>query len=671
VAVPQTSASAPLSRLGDGDDQNFIAEFAKAIGVEAIALRHTEILGEFRYSVHTEILGEFRYGVHAEKLGDIHYNRVSISGVSMQTSSAEANLSKARQAINRYDLGAFGLGLPLLMCWMWFSPLGGYPTNDDPFYGRPAQILADDAKFQLVTQAGELSASSVAHVLIGGGLASLAGFSYRVLFLAVILQLWLAAIAIYFFARESGCSRWFALFWASVLLANPLCFAHAFTFMTDAPAMSWGVWAIYFFRRGVFPGASNQSSALWLLLGSACIGVAFWMRQTHVLLCCFPVAVCSLLWYRGNLSTWRCFNGILASVVPAAIAVLLFESGWLVFGDGFFGEHGRLHVVAPKGLDWYQNAINFYGLGILLGFLTIPVLPILLDQLRNQTEATMQAAGGQTENSRWLRVIGIGLAMIWLLPLIATQGRAAVTSATGTVVANAHFGPIFLSDFEMPERWGDMGGVVWSHWIWAIITALAIVNLAALASCLFPHIWAWRNRASTVSESNALVFGLLITAIPIMAVILSVRTGVLDRYWMLILPIVFALVPQVVVRVRPSARMLASGLLVAQLGLSVVFARDFLVWNQVRWRQVETWLSEGLKPEEIDGGRDVNAWYRSAEDTATMPRPGDTTTWWSGRARVSLAIGPREGWTEIGRLRWSAWATSGEHEILMLRKVQH
>lgn len=589
----------------------------------------------------------------------------------MQTASAIANFSKARQAINRYDLGALGLGVPLLIGWIWFSPLGGYPTNDDPFYGRPAQILADEAKFQLVTQAGELSASSVAHVLIGGGLASVAGFSYRVLFLSVILQLWLAAIAIYFFARESGCSRWFAFLWACVLLANPLCFAHAFTFMTDAPAMSWGVWAIYFFRRGIFPAGASHPSALWLLAGSVCIGVAFWMRQTHVLLCGFPVAVCLLLWYRGNLTTWRCCCALLASVTPAALAVLLFESGWLVFGDGFFGEHGRLHVVAPKGLDWYQNAINVYGVGILIGFLTVPVLPILLDQLRNPAVVALQGADGRTAQRRWQRLVGLGLAMIWFLPLIATQGRAAVTSATGTVVANAHFGPIFLSDFEMPERWGDMGGVVWPHWIWAIITALAIVNLAALASCLVPHIWAWRKSDSTVSESNSLIFGLVITAIPIMLVILSVRTGVLDRYWMLILPIVFALVPLIVVRAQISTQGLATGLLIAQFGLSVVFARDFLVWNQLRWRQVETWLSEGLKPEEIDGGRDVNAWYRSAEDTATMPRAGDTTTWWSGRARVALAIGPREGWTEFGRLRWRAWATGNEHEILMLRKEQY
>lgn len=587
----------------------------------------------------------------------------------MQSSSPEKQSSTDRLATEGYDWGALGLGLPLLFCWLWFAPLSGYPTNDDPFYGRPAQILADEAKFQLITQAGELSASSAAHVVFGGGLAALAGFSYRMLFLSVILQLWLAAIAVYFISREAGCSRWFAFLWGSVFLANPLCFAHAFTFMTDAPAMSWGVYAIYFFRRGIYVTPKAISSIAWLLVGSLCIGVAFWMRQTHVLLCGFPVAAFFLLWYRGNLSIGICCWRMLASVVPAAAAVLLFESGVLVFGDGLIGEQGRVHALIPTTVDWYQNAINFYGLGILVGFLILPALPVLLAPVQYVKQMTPLDVQLPTAIRRWQFRGGIIVALIWLLPLVATRGRACLMTSTGSSVANAHFGPIFLSDFEVPERWGDMGGVAWPNWVWAGLTALAIANLAGLASSLIPQFWTWRRNAPADTERAAISFGLVITAIPIMAIILSVRTGVLDRYWMLILPIVFALVPHIIYSPAQSwKRIAAYALLCAQLGLSVVFARDFLVWNQLRWKQVESWLAEGIKPEEIDGGRDINAWYRSAEDYATMPRPGDTTSWWSGRARLALSIGPRNGWTEIGRLRWRAWATAGEHEILMLRK---
>lgn len=577
------------------------------------------------------------------------------------------------------------LGLPLFICWWWFGELGGYPTNDDPFYGRPAQILADESRFQMVTQAGELSASSVAHVLIGGGLSSLLGFSYRTLYLAVILQLWVGGWALYAGAREEGCSRCLALMWGAVFVINPLSFAHAFTFMTDAPAMSWGMLSLYLYRRGLRQSSSLLSCLKWFAVGSLAVAVAFWMRQTHVLFCGFPVASLTLLWYRNQITLGHWCWGVLASLFPAALAVLLFESGWLVFGDGLWGEQGRLHVVAPQGFDWYQTAINIYGLGILLGFLMLPLLPVLMH--RWLTDYSLPSAASPA-NKLWTRPalwMAMAAGLLWTAPLLATQGRACLTSATGSVIANAHFGPIFLSDFEVPERWGDMGSVTWPQWVWVALTAAAIVNLTALLGCLLGCLRGcllgclrgWRSAAidscqrSTVDGivRQAANCGLVATAIPIILAILSVQTGVLDRYWLLLLPVVFTLGAQLSGPKLGRLGWVASGLLLLQLTLSVAFARDFLIWNQTRWKQVEAWLAEGLAAEEIDGGRDINAWLRSAEDYQTLPRPGDTTTWWNGRARVALAIGPRDDWKEIGRLKWRAWASGGnEHEIILLRR---
>ncbi len=511
----------------------------------------------------------------------------------MQSESDFLALSQSRSVLDRNDLWALGLGLPLVACWLWFADLGGYPTNDDPFYGRPAQILADESRFQLVTQAGELAASSAAHAAFGGGLSWLIGFSYRTLFLVVIIQLWLAALALYVLAREAGRSRWFSLFWGSVFLANPLCFGHAFTFMTDAPAASWGVLAVFFFRRGLCGFTGAGQSNVWLLAGSVAVGVAFWMRQTHVLYCSFPVAGLCLMWYRGELSGKRCFRGVWTSVCPAAVAVILFESGWLVFGDGLIGQKGRLHVVAPEGFDWYQNAINIYGVGILMGFLVLPLLPLLLERLRMLKQINTQTDHGPPKIWKWSMLFGASIVVLWSMPLIVTQGRACLTSATGSVVANAHFGPIFLSDFEIPERWGDMGGVDWPNWVWASLTALAIVNLAALASCLVPSIQAWLSDQPQSRLHSAITFGLVTTAIPIVLVILSVSTGVLDRYWMMLLPILFALVPEIIVFSGRATRALATGLLFVQLCMSVVFARDFLTWNQ-RERTVKCILQGSL-----------------------------------------------------------------------------
>lgn len=569
------------------------------------------------------------------------------------------------------DWLALCVGLPLLACWWLLAEFAGYPTSDDPFYGRPAQIMADEGRFQLVTQAGELSASSVAHIVIGGGLARLVGFDYRTLYLAVILQMWLAAIALYALARSAGCDRWFACLWAGVFLYNPLCFVHAFTFMTDGPAMSWALMAVCLFRTGVQRLSLTLLAWLWLLGGSVLVGVAFWMRQTHVMLCGFPVASLGLLAIGKQISWRQCMAGWLASVAPAACAVLLFESGLLVFGNGLSGEQGRLHVVVPRGIDWYQTTINIYGVGLLIGFLLLPWLPYAcrLTSTRALDEPAAAIRGSRT----WQRWTTAGIACLWSLPLILTGGGARLMQATGSVLADTHAGPIFLSDFEIADRWGDMGGVTWPSWTWIAVSILAITNWSLLSGwvvAVLSRDWLRLEPPPQLARQSAILSGLLLTCIPIAIVILSVRTGVQDRYWMLLLLLVFAIVPELgqVCRVGWNARGWATLLLLAQVALSVVLVRDFLTWNQLRWQQVERWLADGMLPEEIDGGRDINAWYRSAEDYATLPRPGDTSTWWSGRAKVALAIGPREGWIETGRLKWTAWATGREHEILLLRK---
>jgi hypothetical protein len=577
--------------------------------------------------------------------------------------------------LNWRDWAGLCVGVPLLLSWMCFAELEGYPTNDDPFYGRPAKILADESRFQLVRQAGELSASSVMHILLGGSLAWLTGFSYRTLFLAVILQLWLAAAALYLLAREAGCQRWIAWLGASVFVANPLTVAHAFTFMTDAPAMSWGMIAVYGFRRGLVKIMASGHTGKWLWLGSVAVGIAFWMRQTHVLLCAFPVGGLCWLWYRQQLTLRQLVWAGLASVGPAAVAVLLFESGWLVFGDSLVGDEGRLHTVAPTGIDWYQTTINVYGVGILMGFLLLPLWPILI-------AGGWKSWSGLAELPGWSGKVAVGVAVsigaLWMLPLMATRGAACLTSATGSVLANAHFGPIFLSDFEVPERWGDMGGVAWPGWVWSGLTALAILNLATWSGRFTPAVISWFHVQRAWVPQSALTFGLFSAAVPIILVVLSVRTGVLDRYWMLLLPIVSASVPEMVAASQRACLVRDTGtrivqvyafvLLLLQFGLSMVMARDFLVWNQLRWEQVEAWVAAGLQPEEFDGGRDINAWYRSAEDFETMPREDDTSTWWSGRSHKALSIGPREGWDEVGRLPWRAWATGRVHDIRLLRK---
>jgi 4-amino-4-deoxy-L-arabinose transferase-like glycosyltransferase len=142
------------------------------------------------------------------------------------------------------------------------------------------------------------------------------------------------------------------------------------------------------------------------------------------------------------------------------------------------------------------------------------------------------------------------------IPFAATQGRASLTSATGTFIQNGHMGPIYLSDFMQPDRWGQMGGVGWPSWVWQILTLLAILNSGLLVCWLTAGYFPAGSRGDGTGHrqnrlpyaqrrlNSAIVFGLAAAACPILVVILSISTGVLDRYWMTLFPLLFAIVPE-------------------------------------------------------------------------------------------------------------------------------
>jgi hypothetical protein len=242
----------------------------------------------------------------------------------------------------------------------------------------------------------------------------------------------------------------------------------------------------------------------------------------------------------------------------------------------------------------------------------------------------------------------------------------------GQFLQNAHFGPIILSDAYDPGRWGDMGGVVWPEMVWQIIAVLSILSFAVLMAAIAASIGEWWNRRETALY-DWLKLGLLLSALATAMLLIALLATRFDRYWMALFAPIFGWIAlelggQSMYR-TPRSCWIASAILLVAVGcLSIAFTHDYLAWNQAKWRLVNAWLDEGFAPEKIDGGYEVNGWFRSAEDPQTRNREGDPTRWWSGRAERFIAVGPREGFTEITHRSWHSWATGREHFLLGLRR---
>ena len=565
--------------------------------------------------------------------------------------------------------------IPWIAAWIWFADLAGWPSNDDPFYAKPLALWVERGQWQWVRQYGQLTASSVAHVF-AGALATVGdAFSYRALFLVCIAQQAFAVGVLYWFARRMELSWGLAGIAAASLACFPLYYGHAFTFMTDGPAAAWAAVACAF---GVWAVACQDWR--WLLLTSLAVGWGYWIRQTNGLILLAPLGFLWLANGFGPSGGRRLWGSLL---LPAAVAVGVFEwGGWLPSSLNRAGD------VAPSyGLNyWRQAGIALYGWLLIAGWFGLPWLVVFLTQAR-------KAARELPAKVRFACHAGAGaIGILVLLPLLATRGRACLTSATGVFIQNAHFGPIFTSDMNEPGRWGSLNGVVWPVGIWQFLSLLSLITVTAMAWWGFWSVWrAWSafsqrrtetelretfdDRAATVrGGEDPLAFAplacLLLIAVAVGAIVFLVEPH-MDRYWLFLLPVLcvwwIVLAHLGKWRLTRSAAGWAVCWLAGNLAMSVVFTHDMLAWNHARWSWVNRCLDSGLSARQIDGGRDVNAWLRLDEDLDSSARPGDSSLWWSGFATVAVAVGPRPGWETVDRLPWPSWATGKTHELLILR----
>jgi hypothetical protein len=341
----------------------------------------------------------------------------------------------------------------------------------------------------------------------------------------------------------------------------------------------------------------------------------------------------------------------------------MLESGWL-----FSSSIDRANVVAPSTEAGYGHRmlVAAYGWLLLCGWYSLPWFVVLVQAAR-VAQRNMRVSAAR------LCFIVASLALLGALtPLVSSRGRACLTNATGAFIQNAHFGPIFLSDMDEPGRWGLLGGVEWPLWIWQLLSALSLLSVTALAwwgTCTLLN-WFSEVRAGEVDPRTAAAVGFLaMVAVSVLAIIVWIEPH-MDRYWLFLFPALS--VWWLLLAARYQWRLTRPGMAWAVLcialwaGMSIVFTHDMLAWNDARWRFVSARLASGMPADAIDAGRDVNAWLRMDEDPDTMPREGDETRWWSGRAKVALAIGARPGWHLVERLPWQAWAIGQTHYLSVL-----
>ena len=522
-------------------------------------------------------------------------------------------------------------------------------TTDDWAYARSAEILLRDGRLRIFPV---VAASAVFPVVWGAGLGALLGPSLGVFRLSTVLLAAVGGVALYALLRALGVSRGGSALGMAAHLFNPLAFALAFTFMTDAFFTALLVLACLGYVRGL----DGEASSRWTLAGSAAAAAALLTRQQGVLV---PLAVAAFLLATGRLGRGRAALASLLRVGGLPLVAAVGYALWLRLGNdvpkvqqAFLREALGTGIVGAGRL---AARLAFVELAY-LGFFLLPVAAALLPALPTVLRGI--GRNGWRVVALWASTLAAGVAITWP----GGQRMPYVQQFFGT----GGLGP--------PDVLGSRPHVLGP----AALDALTLICVAAsLAVALLA------GRASSARSLPrgdraglllAIGIGQVVGVLPPSFHYLN-RGGTLDRYLLPLLPLGLAL-----------ALWATSGLRLAlPLGWAVVtflalFAvagtRDYLTYMDAVWSLAARANAAGVPNDRLDAG---SAWdgYHLYEASLATPGPARTPPprpWWVSfyapltTSDYVVTSRPQHDYVDVWRVEAGSLLGRGPTPLLLQRR---
>ncbi|MDQ4044211.1 MAG: glycosyltransferase family 39 protein, partial [Chloroflexota bacterium] len=216
-------------------------------------------------------------------------------------------------------------------------------TTDDWGYTRSVEILLDEGR---LTVFPVVAATAVGQILWGALFGLVFGMSLGMMRVSTVVMVALGGIALYAILRQLGVTRSRSALGMALWLFNPLTYALAFSFMTDAHFASVMLISLAFYLRGLQPEREHLG---FVLAASFFAGFAFLIRQQGALI---PLAVAMWLFLSGRLwFRWRDIRRLLAvALLPLLMALAYYV--WLRwFNDVPDVQEDFLQDIFDKGWE--------------------------------------------------------------------------------------------------------------------------------------------------------------------------------------------------------------------------------------------------------------------------------------------------------------------------------
>jgi hypothetical protein len=546
-----------------------------------------------------------------------------------------------------------GLMMVLLIVAIWIlvailiDPRGEFPLNDDWAYSAAVKTLLGGGGIRL---SGWTSANVIAQIFWGALFCLPFGFSFTALRISTLALGLIGVLALYGLLREGDADHGTALFGALLLAFNPLYLVLSYTFMSDVPFTAVCVLSLYFLVRGM-----RKSSGVETVVGLLLACAALLIRQTGLaIFMAFSVAYLA----RYGL---RLQKVVLAAVsLVGGFAVEIVSHHFLKARHSLPAAYGvqATMVLSPRSyVSWH--AIKPYAgglvvLSVYLGLFLFPLIPLI----------------GPRKLKALCRSRLVSLVTLVFAVMGAYVLRHQRVPLLPNILYNLGLGPaylqgVFLHDLPSLPTAGKV--------FWAVVTYVGFLGSVVLVEATLLAISSTGKVLPIPAGKRELLVILLasglIYLVPIS--ILSLIGLAFDRYVLFLVPLGIVILSLLVSEVGPAkAGSLVISLAVASLILygafSIAGTHDYLSWNRARWQALNHLETEQrVRPDEIDGGFEFNAWY--LYDPNYRASPGKSW-YWVARDDFMIAFGQVPGFTEIKRYPFQRWLPPGEGSILILQK---
>jgi len=455
------------------------------------------------------------------------------------------------------------------------------------------------------------------------------GPSHFALRISTMVLSWLGLAAFYDQLRREGVSIGVAGLAACVLALNPLFFVSQGTYMTDVPALSFGLIALNGYTR-----AMGQRSLRWL---APAAGFAILGTITRQNLIAVPIVAGLLLVRFPELRLKPIW--VLSVLLPVAAGVS--TSLWFTHRPDVL----PMQPVFPSP----ERLVVLPFLAVHLCGLT--VLPLCLLNSRSRTRGVFAAA---------------------FVVMILAAGCLFVSGEDTPYAREFPYCPGMITVWGTSSEQLVVGhrDVLLSPALRMVISMLGCIGGARILVSLVQF--------AGIKKTP----GPLLLFTMVQALFLLCLEDTHDRYFEVLFPGAIYLVAARFVAFRTPLR--AGMVAVAMSGLlSVGLFHDWLSWNAARWDLGRQALAmQTIKPADIEGGFEWNGWYGCANPDQPLPGPkqnpdlNDASTlalpftrdfFPNVRGQFALAFTQPSNAVVVASQRYRPWLSSGPRDFLLVR----